>query len=431
MSALVPTRPLFKNPAVVRLLLIALLAEVAFAALNLSSMPLYLRTDRGFGEGWIGIVMASFLLSEAVFKSRMGHLADKFGCKKMVIVAPLITVVTSLLTIWLPRDLGALETLLMIGLRVCDGVAAAMLWPALFTAMSEVTPCEQRQESLSLLNSCYFLGIALAFPVSGIFNGLFGSALRGLSGTYSPSFYLAAFVFLGCAFTASKTRLPEQVKTVDEELHTEFGGFRDAMRRIPTFMVMGALTFVGMGLPMTIIQLFAKDQFKLSQAQFGLLVLPGAIALGVLGAPISKFTKRYGTERSVHIGLAMCAAGLLLMSGGAFLGILRTLPALALSGLPIGLGFLIAIPAWYSGVSELDPARRGTNIGAVMAAQGIGAIVGAILGGKLYEAFSSTVAGRYAPFIGSAIVVTLAFLLSLRILKTPEPAPQAATEEAT
>lgn len=420
MSVLAETRSLWKNPAVLRLLIIALLAEIAFAALNLSSMPLYLRTDRGFGEGWIGIVMASFLFSEAVLKSRMGHLADKFGCKKMMIIAPLITVATSLATIWLPKDLGAEETLLMIGLRVCDGVAAAMLWPALFTAMSEVTPCEQRQESLSLLNSCYFLGIALAFPVAGIFNDLFGAGLREISGKYSPSFYLAAAVFAGCAYTAWKTKLPSTITNIEDGDGAEFGSFRDAMRRIPTFMVMGALTFIGMGLPMTIIQLFAKDQFKLSQSAFGFLVLPGAIALGILGTPISKFTKRYGTERSVHIGLALCAAGLFVMSMGAFVPLLRTLPALALSGIPIGVGFLIAIPAWYSGVSELDPARRGANIGAVMAAQGLGAIVGAILGGKFYEILGSTVAGRYSPFIGSALVVTAAFLLSLKILKTPE-----------
>ena len=85
-------RPLFARPAVLRLLVIALLAEIGYAVLNVSTMPVYLKYDRGLGESVIGIVLVAFLFTEAVFKSPMGHLADRFGPKKLMVAGPAISV---------------------------------------------------------------------------------------------------------------------------------------------------------------------------------------------------------------------------------------------------------------------------------------------------------------------------------------------------
>src|SRR4051812_41281893 len=93
----------FRRPAVRHLLIVALLAEIGYAVLNISTMPVYLRATptpswisngRGFGESVIGLVLVAFLLSEAIFKSPMGHLADRIGPKKLMFIGPGISVVT-------------------------------------------------------------------------------------------------------------------------------------------------------------------------------------------------------------------------------------------------------------------------------------------------------------------------------------------------
>ena len=61
-----PKVPLLRRPRVARLLLIALLAEIGYAVLNISTMPVYLRGDRQFGESFIGYVLVAFLFCEAV-----------------------------------------------------------------------------------------------------------------------------------------------------------------------------------------------------------------------------------------------------------------------------------------------------------------------------------------------------------------------------
>ncbi|MBS1704412.1 MAG: MFS transporter [Armatimonadetes bacterium] len=420
--------PLYRRPAVARLLLIALLVEIGYAVLNISTMPVYLREDRGLSEGIIGLVVVAFLLSEALFKSPMGHLADTYGRRRLMVLGPAFSVATCLFTMLIPHHgWGAGETIALMFLRVMDGIGAAMIWPAAFALMGDLVADNERQESMSLLNTCYLLGIAMALPLGGIFNDLFGRFLAQFSGEKTPSLYFAAFLFMSAAYLSyryvpsGQEMRSSNVETVHEsDKPSEVSQFLNALKSIPQYIVLGLITFAGIGFPMVIIKLFAKDQFNMSETQFGFLVLPGAIAMAVLSVPMSRIGERIGRVRAVHLGLGLCAGGLLLVSAGAVVPWLRSTLALALGGIPLGVGFLLAIPAWYASVSEIDCKRRAVNIGAVMTAQGLGAIIGAPLGGWMYAHFQfiSPSFGRYSPFLGCALCVTAAWLLSLRIIRS-------------
>jgi DHA1 family multidrug resistance protein-like MFS transporter len=411
--------PLWRRGPVFRLLIIALLAEIGYAVLNISTMPVYLVQDRKFTEGVMSVVIVAFLLSEAVFKGWMGHLADRYGRRRLMVIGPSLTVFTSIMTMVVPHGWGYSETFSLMILRIMDGIGAAMLWPAAFALMGDMVQDNERQESMSLLNTCYLIGIALALPVGGIFNDVFGPYLAGLTGARTPSLYLAAILFLTVSITAYRS-VPSSGKqrTVHEE-HVEIQGFLTAVRQIPQFVLMGLITFCGIGFPMVIIKLFAADQLHMSESEFGLMALPGALAMAALSVPMSRFGERVGRARAVHIGLGLCALGLVFIASGAFLEVMRSRMVLALGGIPLGIGFLLAIPAWYASVSELDPNRRAANIGAVMTAQGLGAIIGAPLGGWSYGYFQrvSTDFGHYSPFIGCAACVTIAWLVSMRIIR--------------
>src|SRR3954465_2784855 len=93
----VKQRSVILQSGVWRLLVVALLAEIGYAVLNISTMPVYLEAaptntwisnGRGFGASIIGLVLVAFLLVEAIFKSPMGHLADRFGPKKLMLIGP-------------------------------------------------------------------------------------------------------------------------------------------------------------------------------------------------------------------------------------------------------------------------------------------------------------------------------------------------------
>lgn len=424
--------PLLARPFVRRMLATALLAEIGYAVLNISTMQVYLQYDRHFSAFGVSLVLVAFLLSEAVMKGPMGHLADRVGHKRLMLIGPLITLGTSIASLVVPRFDHAIgepiEVLFFALLRVGDGVGAAMLWPAAFALMGDAVEDHERQQSMSLLNMCYLLGIALALPIGGIVEDLSAPTLASFSGSRSGGLFLAAALFLGVALTV--LRLPiarPRVEHVYEGEGFNLKAFWETAKQIPAYLALAAITFCGIGFPMANVKVFALEDLHLSATQFGGLVFPAAIAMAAFSVPMAKFGEKMGRARAVHVGLGLCALGLVVICLGAFVPAFRSAWALAIGGIPVGLGFLLTIPAWLASVSDLDPKKRAANVGAVMTAQGLGAIIGAPIGGWAYQGLVpmgrnlglGESFGHYSPFIGTALCVTAGWLLSLKILRDP------------
>ncbi len=439
-TVLDPTPPLarstnlWRRPEIRRLLIIALLAEVGYAVLNLSTMPVYLGEVRGYGAGWIGIIIGAFLLSEAVFKGPMGKLADRFGRKRLIVLGPALSMGTALLTMLVPTNVGAWETIALVLLRVLDGVGASMIWPAAFALVGETVKENEKQEAMSMLNLVYLVGIALALPIGGVTNDVLGRYLAASTGATSASLYLAAILFLICAITSllllptgreHRNTFRNRQKVVKDG--DELANLLKSSKKIPSYLMLGGLTFMGIGFPLTIIKPFALDELGLTETKFGLFALPAAIAMAAFSVPVGRWGEKMGRSRAVHMGLFLCAAGLSTIAAGAFIPALRSSLVFGLAGIPIGLGFLLTIPAWYASVSEIDCERTASNIGAVMTAQGLGAIVGSLIGSQMYERLQGfTIVGgldfgksfaHYSPFVGCSICVVAGWLLSLRVLR--------------
>ena len=106
------------------------------------------------------------------------------------------------------------------------------------------------------------------------------------------------------------------------------------------------------------------------------------------------------------------------MCGGTESPIAWVLVAAALGAV----SFVLTFAAWMAELSEIDPERRGVMLGAAGTAQGVGSILGALLGGFLYEHVpltlgEITVPAHRTPFIGCALMLTLGAALSWVVLK--------------
>lgn len=417
-----------------RLVIIALLGEIALATMNLSTMPVYLKFDRHFGETVIGFVIVAFLLAEAVLKGPMGHLADRYGYKKLMLIGPSLSVGTAIVSLIIPHGNGApWEVWSFIGLRLIDGIGSAMLWPALFLAVGETVDDGERQEGMSYLNLCYMLGIALAFPFGGFVDDW---AAGHFAHPRSAGLILAGALFgivALCVFFFVRNERPSQHATLEEHGEFKIADMILSIRQIPSFLLLSLVTFTGIGFPMAIFKIFPQDEYKFTESMIGIIILPGAVLLAGLAVPMSKFGERIGRVKAVHLGMGACAIGLWIIATGAFIPFLRQWWMLGLGAIPVGIGFLLAIPAWMASVSDVDPKRRGANIGAIMTSQGLGGIIGAPIGAFLYERlvpFGNSIGlgpsfAHYMPFVGCAGCVTAGWLLSLKIL---HPAPAVALD---
>lgn len=393
--------PVWKRPAVLRLLLIAFFAELGVAVLNILAMPAFLERERGHGAGLVGAVFVAFLISENLFKPFFGHLTDKFGRRLFLILGPGILTITPLLTLLVPHGSGYWEGTAFIALRVVDGIAAAMLWPAAYAAVGESVDGHERSQAMGLLNLCFMMGLALGAPVGG--------ALNGITGNFHSAFVLASGVFLTATlyalFFAPGKSAKEVSSSHDSEMHLK--DLVVCLKKVPGVLILGFFAFLAVGFPAAIVQLFALNQYGLSQTQFGLVVLVAATIMAVFSVPLGKAGERIGRTRAVRLGLFLCMIGAWIIGAGFWYESMRTVILLAAGAALIGLGFLLAIPSWYANVSHIDEKRSGSYLAAVMTAQGIGAIIGAGAGSKFYEI------EPHLPFIACAIALTVAVLLSL------------------
>ena len=402
------TPPLLKRPVVRRLLTIALLSEIGYAVLNISTMQIYLREERHFNQKILGLVFVSFLLTEALFKGPMGHLADRFGPRMLMLIGPSMSVLTCMLSFAVPRSGGSpAEVFAFVVLRALDGIGAAMLWPAAFSTMSGAVADDERQQGMSLMNLCFMLGIALAFPIGGSVNDLFHNHWASLVVAALLLFAVAACVW---RFIPNM----EVPKSEDNEHSASLKDMMSSLKQIPIYLVLSIVTFIGIGFPMAVFKLFPMDQFGFSEAKVGWLVFPSAIAMAIATLPMSKFGEKLGRARAIHLGMGMCAAGIWLIGLGAFIPMIREWWVVAIAAAPVGIGFLLFVPAWMASVSDIDSKRRGINLGAIMTAQGLGAIIGTPLGTALY---GKTEQAHYLPFFACAICLTISWLLGLKLLR--------------
>jgi DHA1 family multidrug resistance protein-like MFS transporter len=391
-----------RGRALLALVALAGVAELAYAVVNFSAMPPYLRFDLGLGA-WVGAVGAAFLLAETALKSPLGLLSDRFGRKRLLLVGPLISMVTAPLTVLVHHPLG-----LML-LRALDGVGAAALWPTIFAAVADVVEEKDRSTAMSLLNVTYLIGVAMGPLLGGLVNDLTGSR--------TASFYLASLLFVLATvvcLVGVPARFPHHAKhhTDAQPPHISLREMWESAKMVPDTLLLGFISFFGIGMVMLLVKLYAMEVLHLSESAYGLLLLPPAVVFALASVPAGRVGDLWGKERAMRLGVGLAMAGMW------FIPFVHNYWVLLICGCIVGLGYILAIPAWMALVSEVGGSRRGAVMGAVFTAQGVGAMLGAPLGAYLYDKVPIRIGqwvmpSHITPFLGTALALTLSFILTV------------------
>ncbi|NLN74920.1 MAG: MFS transporter [Armatimonadetes bacterium] len=387
-----------------------LLAELAYAILNLSALPMYVSFVLK-QQAALGVVISAFLLTEALSRPWFGALGDRIGRKPLLIAGPLVTAITAYLTIKLQGPYAVYGLLV---LKAIDGLGSGALWMNAFAAVGDVVEEEHHSAAMSMLNVTYMSGIALGF----LFGGLVNQAFR----SYLASFYLVS-ILLVVSVVIMSALLPKKIGgtfpehsapgdhvelTTLEEQPAEFklSNIWRSFRDVPDMLALASVVFLGIGMLMPVVKLYAIQHLDLSETAFGLAVAPIAAAMGGFAVPMGRLGDKYGRCVAVCWGLLVSAIALW------GLALFRSTIIAAGAGIVIGLGFTVAFPAWMALVASSTSAkRRGEIIGAVGAVQGLAAIIGTALGAYIYSndrlSFPRLGLVNYnVPFWWSAILMT-------------------------
>lgn len=179
-----------------------------------------------------------------------------------------------------------------------------------------------------------------------------------------------------------------------------------------------ALMMTGLGI---IIPIFARrlDAMGGGVQALGIMIMAFALAQFLAAPLMGSLADRYGRRPFVLLSLAAFAAanvGFLLASSITAFTLVRALEGALTAGL---------FPAAMGIVADVAPEdERGRWTGLVMAGYGAGFILGPVLGGLLYDGL-----GFAAPFIASALMAALAFVVAFFVVPETRTAESRKREE--
>ncbi len=448
--------------AVMPVVTIAACTELGISVLGNSALPVYFTRGLHIKTHVMGLLLVWFYISESLFKAPLGILADRIGRKPLILGGAAVTVFTPILLISIhydPVQVTSFAVLVAFGfLRALDGLGQAAMWPSLYAYVGDVVEENKRGSAMGAMNVVYMLGTAFAFLAGGFADDSFGpwltkqetfgaaihrvghnihqsgshivshlhhhAHLAGPAGPvvpvvppnhqpeyYYPSFYLASVLFalaVIAAIALKGRRSAAQIGQAEGNGETiTRAQFIGALKTVPQFLGIAFVTFLGIGCIVPIMKLFVLAQFHVTETEFGILVLGPALIIAAVALPAGQLADRWGKARSVRLGFTLCALGLLAICGLYFLHTGKF--AFLAAATVLGIGFMIAFPAWLALLTVLGGEhQRGTIFAAVSTAQGLGALVGVALGTQAYDAI-----GHIAPFVAAAGFVTLGTILVL------------------
>lgn len=394
---------------VLRVSLVIGLGELGFATI-VPLLPLYLTEHLNASVKLVGAVVAAFALVETLLKAVWGSVADRVGRRPLIVVGLLLSSVAPVLMSVLRNPL------LFVPLRVIDGAGSSALWPAASAIMADKTPRDQRATAMGTLNLFFLSGLAFG-PALGLF-------VVALSHSYVAGFYLASGLMVAAAVWGSVALRDAAPPHLSPPVTAVGGGdgpagpsshrFAERTRTqfSPLLFTMLGVAFVqmfGVGLLAPILAIYAKRVVGLSEDLIGILFLLGVLSVAIASVPAGRLADRWGKRKAVVWGMAIGSAGMWMLP------ISPRLDVLAVGAVLLGIGFALSSPAWHALVSELAPSGRiGFAMGAAQTAEGLGLVMGPLLGGVLWDS-----AGHVAPFVASATLLsvsTVALAFTIRSL---------------
>lgn len=328
----------------------------------------------------VGLLFASFSLAQMVCSPLLGRVSDRVGRKPVIVVSLIGTAVGSFVT----GIAGALWVL-FVG-RIVDGASGASIAVAQ-SAVVDLGKPEQRPRMLGLLGMAFGVGFVVGPALGG---------LAALGGPHVPFFVAAALAAVNAI--AAVIRLPETSAS---------RGVRErsprSPRRVNRFIVIGffsALPFAGFEATFS---LFGGARFDLTEGSTAAIFFGIGVAMSIVqGALIGPLTKRFGSVALLRIGLALVAAGLVVLGGAAVWVVLGG----ALLLIVVGSG--VSNPSLTTLVANTAPVdRRGEVLGFQQSAGALARVVGPPLAGLSFDQV-----GIGAPYSLGALIFLVAIAAS-------------------
>jgi predicted MFS family arabinose efflux permease len=282
------------------------------------------------------------------------------------------------------------------------GIAGAII-PTTNAYIADVTPPEGRAKGMGLVGAAFGLGFIL------------GPAIGGLLAPYGYSTaVLLASALAGLNFVFAYLRLPESLTAEARRLAEDRRFSVDALVRALTHPQVAPLLGTYLIVIFAIANMEAtfgllnERRYGLTARQTGyLFALIGILMSLVQGVLVGRLARRVGEHRLIVMGTFTLIFGLGLMPFAP------NVPAYCLVLVILSVGAGINNPSITALISKrCNIDEQGGMMGIAQSMASLGRILGPLCGGYAFDAL-----GAASPFVTGSIFMSLAFLLSVLVLR--------------
>ena len=351
-------------------------------------LPFYAQTF-GASPLVIGLLFASFSLSQLLATPALGVLSDRWGRRPVLIFSLLGTVVSFAM-------LAVARTLFVLfAARIIDGLSGGNITTAR-AYIADVTEPHERAKAFGMLGAAFGLGFIVGPALAGAFAHIsytapiWAAAFITMIATAMAFFWLPETVHRGSAATASPWRaLPDVF----------------ARERLRPLLAADFLYWASFSVCNTTFALFASHRFGFDVTQTGyVLAAFGFLGVIVQVGMVAPIVRLVGVLRTFLVGLAIAAAG------WACVGLSHSLTMFLIGLIPAGIGVGLCNASLITLVSHAaSKEEQGKVQGAAGALESLGRTIGPVWGNGALQRF-----GEASPYVSAAaaFVVTSVVMLS-------------------
>ena len=281
--------------------------------------------------------------------------------------------------------------------RFLQGIGASLMWVSARTIVTDLTEPGGLGEAMGKLTQTSVRG--------SMIGGFYGFTLVGMM-PFSQAWYLGFIGYGVMALVAlvwSLLRVRETRQEVGPRMQRF--GWRE-LKQNPDLikaLIIAAITGFAAALIEPVYLLLLKHNFDVSVIVLAFVFLPSGLVFAFIPKYAGRFADKWGRGLTIALGVSLAA-----VVGGA-LPFWSSLILIAASYILFAVGWAMASPAVDGLVASFsDDTNRGRVMGAKEAAAGLGAALGPLLGGYLYDSVNST-----APFLFNAGLLLLVALIAV------------------
>jgi MFS family permease len=357
-------------------------------------LPFY-ATEFQAGPTALGILIASFAIIQFFFAPLLGKASDNKGRKPILLLSLLISFMSFTVFSFANSYLMLLVSRIIAGTATERAVAQAYI--------ADVTDRTTRTKEMGKIGAAFGAGFII------------GPAIGGALSTYGfsiPGYAAMLLTIINILFVISFLPEPKNAKGKTlEPASASLGylrGFRNSLRIPllgPTLLILFIVTLAFSTIPV-IVPLLSIDFFNFNSLELSYVFISiGLIQIVIQGFAINPLSRRFSEEKLIALGPILMATGTLLMP------LFQNVVVFYLTNAVLAAGFGIlntSIPAFLSKRISLN--EQGSILGIVSSVASVANIPGPLIIGVIYD-----FAGSFIPFLISAVMLAVAFLVSCRV----------------